>query len=57
MMSGTMRLLAMAVGLLFVVFAVVVAVYAGEPFNIATLFGVAGVAMMVRLHRTRPTGA
>ncbi len=50
-----MRLLATALGVLCIVFAVVVAVYAGEPFNIATVFGVVGVAMVVKLHWKRPT--
>ena len=53
-MSGSLRLLVTAVGVLFIVFAVVVAVYAGEPFNIATLFGLVGTAMLVKMHRRRP---
>ena len=52
-----MRLLATGVGLLFIVFAMVVAVYAGEPFNIATLFGIAGVGMLAKLHWKRPAEA
>jgi hypothetical protein len=52
-----MRILATALGLLFIIFAVVVAVYAGEPFNIASLFGVVGMAMIVKLHWKRPTEA
>jgi hypothetical protein len=56
-MSGTMRLLATVAGVLFIVFAVVVAVYAGEPFNIATLFGIVGVAMLAKPHWKRPAEA
>ena len=56
-MSATMLILATVVALLFIVFAVVVAVYAGEPFNIATLFGVIGVGMMLKLHWKRPAEA
>lgn len=56
-MSTTTRALIMAVGVLFIVFALVVAVYAGEPFNIATLFGLVGIAMIVKLYRERPSQA
>jgi hypothetical protein len=56
-MSRIVRLLAIAVGLLFILFAIVVAAYAGEPFNIATLFGVVGVGMLVQLRRKRPRPA
>ncbi|MGH9010277.1 MAG: hypothetical protein ACRDYF_10585 [Acidimicrobiia bacterium] len=54
-MTGRIRLLATLVGVLFIVFAVVVAVYAGEPFNIATFFGVGGVALIAKLHWSRLT--
>lgn len=42
---------------MFVVFAVVVGVYAGEPFNIATLFGIVGLAMLGKLYWPRDSGA
>ena len=57
MMSRTTRHFATVVGLLFIVFAVVVAVYAGEPFNIATVFGIVGVAMLTKLYWKRPAEA
>lgn len=52
-MTATIRLVATVVGLAFVVFAVVVAVYANEPFNIATLFGIAGLGMIGKLYWSR----
>ena len=45
---------AMVVGVVLVALALLVAVYANEPFNIATLFGIAGAALIVWTWR-RPT--
>lgn len=56
-MDGIRRVLATVVGVLFIAFAVVVTAYAGEPFNIATLFGLAGGAILWNLYWKGPREA
>jgi xanthine/uracil/vitamin C permease (AzgA family) len=50
-MSGVTRTAVAAVAVIAVLFSVLVAVYANEPFNIATVFGLAGIAVLVKLYR------
>lgn len=52
-MSRATRFTATVIGAIFVAFALLVAVYANEPFNIATVFGIAGAALIAWVWRKR----
>lgn len=46
-MNRARRAMLVAVGTLMIAFAALVTAYAGEPFNVATIGGLAGIAIIV----------
>ncbi|HUQ39137.1 MAG TPA: hypothetical protein VM030_03200 [Acidimicrobiales bacterium] len=54
MSSG--RIAAVVVGGLLLAFAALVALYAGEPFNLASIGGLVGVVLIVRAVRATTEG-
>ena len=46
-MTRTRRAMLIAIGTLLIAFAALVTFYANEPFNVATIGGLAGIALIV----------
>lgn len=48
------RILLVVVGVFLVAFALLVTFYANEPFNVATIFGLVGVGLIIWARRRGP---